>query len=106
MAGTRPAMTRVFACTRSLPQRPHIGEAAGDGGGGGHGRADEMGAAAAALAALEIGVGGRGAALARLELVGVHGEAHRAAGLAPFEARLEEDAVEPLLLGLVLHGAR
>ena len=56
--------------------------------------------------AFEIAVRGRGAALARLELVGVHREAHRAARLAPFEAGLDEDLVEPFLLGLVLHQAR
>ena len=42
----------------------------------GHGRADEMGAPAFALAALEVAVAGRGAALAGLELVGVHAQAH------------------------------
>src|SRR5437016_2702595 len=67
-----------------------------------------MGAAARALAALEVAVRGRGAALARLELVGVHAEAHRASGLAPLEARVAEDPVQPFLLGLRLHlsGAR
>src|SRR5262249_55991714 len=34
-----------------------------------------------------------------------HGEAHGAAGLAPFEARFEEDLVEPFRLGLLLHQA-
>src|SRR3954471_5205248 len=65
-----------------------------------------MGAPAATLAALEVAVRGRGAALARLEPVGVHGQAHRAALDAPFEAGLEEDLVETLLLGLGLHQAR
>src|ERR1700691_261984 len=55
------------------------GEVAGDGGGGGDGGGDEVGAAAAALAALEVPVGRRRAAFAGRELVGVHGEAHRAA---------------------------
>ena len=59
-----------------------------------------------ALAPLEIAVRGRGAALARAELIRVHAEAHRAAGLAPFEAGLLEDPVEPLGLGLRLHQAR
>src|SRR5690349_15058937 len=59
-----------------------VGQLAGEGGGGGHRRAHQMGAAAAALAALEIAVRGRGAALLGLELVGVHRQAHRAAGLA------------------------
>src|SRR5258708_26334165 len=65
---------------RLLPL-PHVDEVPGDGGGGGHGRRDEMGAALVALAAFEIAVRGRGAALARIELVGIHGEAHRAARL-------------------------
>ena len=46
---------------------------------------------------------GRGAALLRPQLVGVHREAHRAARLAPLEAGGEEDLVEPLGLGLRLH---
>ena len=65
-----------------------------------HLRADEVGAAATALAALEVAVGRGGAALARCEHVGVHAEAHRAAGEAPLEARLEEDLVEPFRLRL------
>src|SRR5271169_1947726 len=65
-----------------------------------------MGATAAPLPALEIAVRGGGAALAGLELVGVHGKAHGTAGLAPFETGLEEDAIEPFFLGLMLHQAR
>src|SRR4030095_10980201 len=49
-----------------------IDEVAGDGGGGGHGGGDEVGAAAFALAAFEIAVARAGAALLRLQLVGVH----------------------------------
>ena len=45
-------------------------------------------------------------ALARRELVGVHGQAHRAARLPPVEAGGGEHPVEPLGLGLVLHGER
>src|SRR5690348_14574687 len=65
-----------------------------------------MRAAAAALPALEIAVGRRGAALARLELVGVHREAHRATRLAPFEAGFDEDLVETFFLGLLLDESR
>ena len=75
---------------------------AGDGGGGGHLGADEVGAAAAALAAFEVAVGGGGAAFAGLEDVGVHSEAHGAAGLAPVEAGVAEDFVEAFALGLCL----
>src|SRR2546428_14041447 len=61
---------------------------------------------ARALAALEVAVGGRGATLAGREPVRIHAEAHRAAGLAPLEAGIAEDAVEALALGLLLHQAR
>src|SRR6185369_9869831 len=76
---------------------------AGDGGGGGHGGGDEVGAAAFALAAFEVAVAGAGAALAGFELVGVHGQAHAAAGFSPFEAGFLEDAVEALSFGFAFH---
>ena len=79
---------------------------AGDGGGGGDGGGDEVGAAAPALAALEVAVAGGRRPLARRELVGVHGQAHRAARLPPVEAGGGEDLVEALGLGLVLHRER
>src|SRR3990170_1860440 len=69
----------------------------------GHRGGDEVRAAAAALAAFEIAVGGRGAPLARLQLVRVHRQAHAATRLAPLEAGLLEDAVEAFPLGLLLH---
>ena len=53
---------------------------------GGHRGGDEVGAAAFALAAFEVAVARAGAALAGLQLVRVHRQAHRAAGLAPFKA--------------------
>eukprot|EP00976_Prorocentrum_cordatum_P034805 707927-Prorocentrum_minimum.AAC.1 len=55
------------------------------------------------LAALEVAVGGGGAALLGLELVRVHGEAHGAPGLAPVKPRLHQHQVEALLLALHLH---
>ncbi len=68
--------------------------------GGHHRRAHQQRAAGrAALAALEVAVRRRGADLAALELVGVHGQAHRAAGAAPLEAGLREDLVQPLRFG-------
>src|SRR5882672_3099490 len=75
---------------------------AGNGGGRGHRRAGEMGAPARSLAADEVAVRRRDAALSRRDGVAVDREAHRAAGLAPFEARLLEDAVDTLGLGLAL----
>jgi hypothetical protein len=67
-----------------------------DGRGGGHGRADQVGAPAGALAAFEVAVAGGGAALARLQPVGVHRQAHAAARLAPLEAGGLEDLVQAL----------
>ena len=64
---------------------PHVDEVPGHRGGGGHGGADQVGAPALALAPLEVAVGGGGATLPRLQAVGVHGQAHGAAGLAPLE---------------------
>src|SRR5687767_1497853 len=64
-----------------------------------------MGARAGPLAAYEVAVGRRGAALARRHLVRVHREAHRAAGLAPFEARFGEYPVEAFQLGHALDEA-
>src|SRR3546814_14046428 len=60
------------------------------------------------LPSYEIAVGGSGAALLRRHLVGVHREAHRAARLAPFKARFNEDTVQPFLFRLALaqSGAR
>ena len=71
-------------------------------GGGRHGGGDEVRASPASLASFEVAVARRGAPLAGFELVGVHGQAHAAAGLAPLETRLLEDAVESFLLGLSL----
>src|SRR5919201_2959923 len=85
---------------------PDVDEVAGHGGGGGRGGADQVGAAALALAALEVTVAGRGAALARLQAVLIHGQAHGAAGFAPLHTGLLEDLVQPFPLGLSLHQAR
>src|SRR3546814_19946564 len=67
---------------------------------------DLVGARAGALAADEIAVARRGAAFARGHLVGIHRKAGRTARLAPFEAGVGEDAVEPLGFGLRLHQPR
>src|ERR1017187_5946978 len=90
-----------FALLLSFPGAD-VGEVAGDGGGGGHLRADEVGAASAALTAFEVAVRGARTALAGLENVGVHAEAHGAAGLAPLEAGGFEDGVEAFGLDLAL----
>src|SRR5690242_4193136 len=85
------------------PPLADVDEMALDGGRGGHLGADEVGAPAAPLATLEVAVGGRRTALAGLEDVGVHAQAHRAARAAPVEAGGAEDLVEALGLGLGLH---
>src|SRR5712691_10310675 len=72
----------------------HVDEVPGDRCRGRHFRAHQMSPSARPLPALEIAVGGRGTALARLEAVGVHGETHRAPRLAPLEPGVPEDAVQ------------
>ena len=110
IGATRPLCTRNGSMSRSFSVRQpaHVDEVAFDRRGRRHRRADQVGAAAGALAAFEVAVAGRGAALAGLEPVGVHRQAHRAAGLAPLEAGALEDLVEAFALGLLLHqpGAR
>src|SRR5688572_2536429 len=78
---------------RARQRAPH-------GGRGGDERRDQVRAAALALTAFEVAVAGRGAALPGCELIGVHAEAHRAAGEAPLRAEVGEDLVETLCLGL------
>src|SRR5437773_1858260 len=65
-----------------------------------------MGAAAPPLTAFEIAVRRRRTALPGAQHIGIHAEAHRAAGVAPLEARVAEDAIQPLLLRLRLHPLR
>src|SRR5262245_8745107 len=104
----RPATRRAFsilAYLRSVPVA-NVDEMSGDRRRGRHRRRHQMRAPLEALTSLEVAVRGRGAALAWLELVRVHREAHRAARLAPVEARGLEDLVETLLLGLLFHQPR
>src|SRR5947199_206827 len=75
-------------------------------GGGGGGRARQHGPPAGPLPALEVAVGRGDAVLPALEVVPVHGDAHRATGLAPLGAGVLEDPVEPLGLGGPLHRGR
>src|SRR5436190_1208562 len=81
---------------------PDVGDLAFDRAGGGGERAGEERPAALPLAALEVSVRGGDAVLAFFQLVAVHRDAHGAARLAPLAARLAEDLVEPLGLGLLL----
>src|SRR5690606_34876433 len=66
----------------------------------------EVRTTALALASLEVAVGRRRAELPRRQLVGVHAEAHRAAGTAPLRTGVLEDDVEALLLGLQAYADR
>src|SRR3546814_14919741 len=77
-----------------------VDEMASYGSSGGHGRADQVRAPALPLAAFEVAVRRRRATLFGLETVGIPGQAHRTAGLAPFEAGLDEEFVQPFVLGL------
>src|SRR5690606_32208659 len=72
---------------------------------GGHGRGNEMRATLEALPALEVAVRGGSAALAGLQPVVIHGQAHGATRLAPVEAGFDEDPVQSFRLGLSLHKA-
>src|SRR3712207_3240881 len=76
------------------------GEVADDCRRGGDRDRDQVRAATLALPPLEVAVRRRGAALPGSELVGVHPEAHRAAGAAPLRTRGGEDLVEALGLRL------
>src|SRR5260221_3196265 len=82
-----------------------VDEVARDCRGRGHDRADQVRAAVFALAALEIAVGGAGAALVRRQNVGVHADAHAAARVAPFEPGVGENFVEAFVLCLRLDAA-
>src|SRR3712207_574405 len=63
-----------------------------------HRHRHQVRASALALPALEVAVGGGCAALAGLEGVRVHAEAHRATGTAPLGTGLLEDDVQALFL--------
>lgn len=65
-----------------------------------------MCAPSGSLASFEIAVAGRGASFARLQDVGIHGQAHAAPRFPPLEAGFTEHAIEPFLLGLLFDEAR
>src|SRR5512146_2038224 len=95
---TRPSCWRMGCISVLELPGAHIDEVPTDGGGGSHRRADQVSAPAATLAALEVAVTGGCAALAGLQGVGVHAQAHGAAGLPPFEAGRAENAIQPFFL--------
>mmetsp|Transcript_21506 Transcript_21506/g.62977 ORF Transcript_21506/g.62977 Transcript_21506/m.62977 type:complete len:454 (-) Transcript_21506:323-1684(-) len=57
------------------------------------------------LPSLKVTVRRGSASFLRLELVGVHGEAHGTSGFAPVEAGVDQYLVQPFLLGLILDEA-
>src|SRR5882672_3016286 len=83
--GKMPALQHLLD-GGNVVEGTNVDEMAGDGCGCGHNRADEVRAAVLALAALEIAIAGAGAALVRRKDVGVHADAHAAAGVAPLES--------------------
>src|SRR5690242_10610915 len=97
---TRPRWRVKGFIVRSSLKLPvaNVGKVSGDGGGSGHHGADQMGSTTASLPAFEVAIAGRGAALSRLQNVGIHAQAHRASRLPPFEACLLENPVQALLL--------
>src|SRR5450432_4214733 len=81
---------------------PHIDEMARNCGSRGHHRADQMRPRVPALAPIKVTIRGAGAAFMRREHVGIHANAHTAAGIPPFESGVDEDFVQAFLLGLIL----
>src|SRR5882672_10511907 len=96
---TRPFSTVNLSISSPLA---NVDEVPGDRGRRGHLRAHEVSPAARALSALEIAVRSRSAALARLEPVRVHAQAHRAAGFPPLEPGVLEYPVKAFVLRLRL----
>src|SRR3954449_8892667 len=97
MTVTPPRMVVIGSIGSPLPD---VDEVAVHGGRRGHLGGHEGRAPAATLPALEVAVRRARAALAGVQRVLVHAEAHGAAGGAPLEARGEEHLVQALLLGL------
>src|ERR1051326_8811703 len=70
---------------------------------GGHGGAHQVRPSACALPAFKIAVAGGSTTLARLQPVGIHAQAHGAAGFAPLKSCFSKDAVQSFLLRRPLH---
>src|SRR3954447_3872099 len=106
MIGAAIAVRVLNGFGMSAPHRSRVGDGAGDGGCGRTGGAGQMGTRARALTADKIAVGGRDRALAGGYGFAVGGKAHRAAGLAPFEAGIGKDFVEPFRERIPFHRLR
>src|SRR5688572_4399109 len=82
---------------------PDIDEVPFDSGGDSHRRRHEMSPAAGSLASFEVSIAGGGAALSGPKHIGIHRQAHTAAGFPPFKPCLFEQSVESFLFGLLFH---
>src|SRR5438105_5928429 len=89
--------------THSLLKLADIGQMAGNRRRYRHCGTHQMRTAATSLPPLKIAVRCGGTALSRLQPVGVHRKTHGTSGLAPLEARFEENTVQAFLLRLLLH---
>src|SRR5216117_1986 len=87
-------------------ETPHVGDRARHSGRRRCEWTGEKCPAALALTSLEVAVAGAHRAFARLELVAIHCDAHRAARFPPFGTRFHENAIEPFRFGLALDLAR
>ena len=67
-----------------------------------------MGSSAGSLTSFEVSIAGGGAAFAGPKHIGIHRQAHTAAGFPPLKPCLFEQPVESFLFGLLFHktGAR
>src|SRR3954468_19816353 len=106
MMGAAIAVRVLNGFGMSAPHRSDVGNGAGDGGCSRPGRACQMGTRPRALAADKIAVGGRDRALAGRNRFAVGGKTHRASRLAPFEACIGKDFVEPFGDRITLDGFR
>src|SRR5690348_5080846 len=87
-------------------QRTRVGDRAGDGRRRRGERTREQRATSRALSSLEIAITRRDGKLPWAQRVAIHRDTHRAPSLAPFGARLDEDAIETLRLRRALHRLR
>src|SRR5436189_2959377 len=94
MIGAAMAVSLLNGFGMSAPHRPHVGNGTGNGCCRRTRRACQMRARPWPLPADKIAVGGRDRALTRRDGFPVGGKTHRAARLAPFKSRLDEDLVE------------
>src|SRR5437016_3177236 len=78
----------------------HVDEMTGNRGGCRHDRADEVRAAVFALAPFEVAIAGAGAALMRRQDIGVHADAHTAAGVEPLETGVAKNFVQAFFFRL------